>query len=370
MQRATLAALILISLSVFCFGQETVVFESGQGGSASYRIPAMIGLRSGKILAFAEGRKNGASDFGDIDIVLRTSADNGKTWSEIKVVAENGMLQAGNPAPVVDQLDGRFPKGRIFLFYNTGNTNERETRKGNGLRGVWYKTSTDEGETWSTAVNITSRVKHADWRAFANTPGHALQIKRGKYKGRLFVPINYSKGGPANNFDDYMASAFYSDDHGATFKLSNDIGVKGSNESTAAELSDNGVLLNARNQKGDEKHRIFARSSDGGTTWNEIGFDRVLIDPVCQGSLLNIEGRTIAFSNNADQENRDRLTLRISFDEGRTWAKSIVIDGIAEPNGVDQTAYSDIVRLDKESIGILYEKEDYKKIVFKHVRWK
>lgn len=361
----------LIVLFVFSctisFGQETAVFESGKDGAASYRIPAMIRLKSGKLLAFAEARRKGSGDFGDIDIVLRTSVDKGRTWTNITVVAENGVLQAGNPAPVVNELDPKYPKGRIFLFYNTGNKTEQDVRRGLGTREVWYKTSTDEGRTWSEAVNITSQVKKSDWRSFANTPGHAIQLTKGKYRGRIFVPINYSKGDPQKDFSDYMAAGFYSDDHGRSFKISDDIGIPGSNEATAAETGDGDILFNARNQKGDQKYRITARSTDGGRTWSELGFDKGLPDPVCQGSLLTIDGKTIVFSNNADQKDRNNLTLRISTDAGRTWAKSYLIEGAPDPKGRDVTAYSDIVMLDRKTIGVLYERDDYKQIVFKAV---
>jgi len=363
--------LFIFALCQFVLSQESIVFESGKEGNASYRIPAVIKLKSGKLLAFAEGRRKGAGDFGDVNIVLKTSTDQGKTWSALQDVAENADLQAGNPAPVVDYFDKNYPKGRIFLFYNTGNNTEQQVRKGNGRREVWYKTSIDEGQTWSDPVNISARVKRDDWRSFANTPGHALQLTKGKYKGRIYVPVNYSKGEPNQDFSDYMATAFYSDDHGQTFKLSDDIGIKGSNESTAAELPNNGILLNARNQKGDEKYRIFARSQNGGESWNEAGFDKNLPDPVCQGSLLNLTEKIIAFSNNADQKNRNNLTLRISFDEGKNWTKSILVDGQAGlKTNEDFTAYSDLVLLDKKRIGILYEKEDYKKTVFKIIKWK
>jgi len=360
--------LILVFAAV-AVSQETAVFQSGADGNASYRIPAIVKLRSGKLLAFAEGRKDHAGDFGNVNIVLRTSVDNGKTWSAMQDVVDNARLQAGNPAPVVDLLDRRYPKGRIFLFYNTGDKSEGEVRKGNGTREVWYKTSINEGRTWSDAVKITQQVKRAGWRAYANTPGHALQISKGKYKGRIFVPINYSGGKPQKDFTDYMAAGFYSDDHGETFKISDDIGVKGSNEATAAELPDGGLLLNARNQRGDQKLRITARSSDGGATWNSAEIDGNLPDPICEGSLMNINSRTLAFANNADPDRRDRLTLRISFDAGKTWAKSILVDAAPTPTD-SYTAYSDIVVIDMKRIGILYEKDDYKRIVFRVVKWR
>lgn len=368
---ATVSKILLLLLSSNVFAQEALVFESGKEGSATFRIPAIIQLKTGKLLAFAEGRRKGAGDFGDVNIVLKTSVDGGKTWSDLQDVAENGELQAGNPAPVVEYFDKNFPQGRIFLFYNTGNNTEQQVRKGNGKREAWYKTSVDEGKTWSAAVNISEQVKLSAWRSYANTPGHALQITKGKFKGRIIVPFNYSEGEPQKDFSDYMAAAFYSDDYGKTFKISNDVGIKGSNESTAAELPNNGILLNSRNQKGDEKYRIFARSQNGGKSWSKAGFDKNLPDPVCQGSLLTIRDKIIAFSNNADQKNRNNLTLRISFDEGKTWTKSFLVEGKENlKSNEDFTAYSDLVLIDKNQIGILYEKEDYKKIVFRIIKWK
>ncbi|MCA6456564.1 MAG: exo-alpha-sialidase, partial [Chitinophagaceae bacterium] len=101
--------------------QAVPVFVSGTEGYRIFRIPAIIRLPDGDLLAFAEGRVTGGADFGDIDIVLKRSRDKGRTWSTLQKVTDNDTLQSGNPAPVVDLTDPRYPKGRIFLFYNTGN---------------------------------------------------------------------------------------------------------------------------------------------------------------------------------------------------------------------------------------------------------
>lgn len=384
---------LIVSLVFFCccaniFSQEKIpVFVSGNDGYKSYRIPAIISLPNGDLLAFCEGRVNGAGDFGHVNIVMKRSTDKGKTWSILQLVAENGDLQAGNAAPVVDVTDPAYPKGRIFLFYNTGNNHEGEVRKGNGLREVWYKTSTDNGQTWSDAVNITIQVHRPkqpqintaynfdeDWRGNANTPGHAMQFQNGKYKGRIFVAANHSAGAAQNNFTDYSAHGFYSDDHGKTFHLGETVNVPGSNESIATELSDNKLMMNSRNQKGDVRARIVSISSDGGATWDTSYFDQTLIDPVNQGSLLTVgrkKGKNIiAFSNAADTKRRDNLTLRISYDDGKTWSKSFLIDKSEEGSKGDFTAYSDLVKLGKKKIGVLYERNGYKEIVFTVVKWK
>jgi sialidase-1 len=35
----------------------------------------------------------------------------------------------------------------------------------------------------------------------------------------------------------------------------------------------------------------------------------------------------------------------------------------------DFTAYSDLIKMGRKKIGVLYEKENYSKIVFKQVKW-
>jgi sialidase-1 len=360
------------------------VFESGKEGYSIYRIPAIIRIPNGNLLAFCEGRVNNASDFGDINIVMKRSVDNGKFWDPIQTVVDNATLQAGNPAPVVDLTDPQYPNGRIFLFYNTGNNHENEVRKGNGLREVWYITSTDSGKSWSDPENITLQTHRPkqpgvnklydfpeDWRSYANTPGHAMQFTSGKYKGRIYIAANHSSGDPQDSFKDYNAHGFYSDDHGKTFHISENVSIQGSNESMAVELADDQLVMNTRNQQGDIRERIISISSDGGSNWDTTYFDSQLPDPVCQGSMITINksNNIIAFCNAADKVRRNGLTLRISEDGGKTWAKSWIIDKDFSETKGDYTAYSDLVVLDEKDIGILYERNNYKEIVFITHTW-
>lgn len=71
--------LIVLPLWTFCQTKKVNVFTSGQGGCNSYRIPALIYLPDGDLLAFCEGRVNGSKDFGNIDIVMKHSSDKGHT---------------------------------------------------------------------------------------------------------------------------------------------------------------------------------------------------------------------------------------------------------------------------------------------------
>ncbi|WP_184542043.1 sialidase family protein [Mucilaginibacter sp. FT3.2] len=384
-----LTTYILINLlvtAVYAQQQEVAVFKSGFDGYRSFRIPAITKAPNGDLLAFAEGRVNGGGDFGNIQIVLKRSSDGGKHWGGLQVVASNDTLQTGNAAPVVDSTDPAYPKGRLFLFYNTGNASENMVRKGKGLREVWYKTSTDNGLTWAAPVNITLQVHKPkqpqvnsaynfkeDWRSYANTPGHAIQLAAGKYKGRIYVAANHSAGEPQKHYADGRAFGYYTDDHGQTFKLSDEVNMPGANENMAVELAGNKLMMNIRNQLGNIKQRIIAVSSNGGQTWDTTYFDAHLPDPICQGSILNVgksKGKAIlAVCNDADTLHRDNLTLRISFDEGKTWKQNDVIAKSPAGYQGDFSAYSDLVPVDKRHIGILYEKDDYKQIVFTQHGW-
>jgi sialidase-1 len=376
--KATFIIIFLFcSIKIFAQSKSIPVFVSGTEGYKSFRIPAIIKAPNDDLLAFCEGRVNGSGDFGNIKIVLKRSSNNGKTWTPLQIVASNDSLQAGNPAPVADLTDPRFPQGRIFLFYNTGNGHEGELRKGKGHRDVLFKTSTDNGKTWSDPVDITTQVNRInqpqvnpawnfkeDWRTYANTPGHALQFEHGKYKGRIYVAANHSSGDAKSELRDYQAHGYYTDDHSATFHLSETVPFEGSNESTAAQLTNNSLIMNSRNQTG--KYRVVSMSKNGGETWDTTYVDHHLPDPICEGSLLNIgikhRKSVLAFCNNDDTSSRDSLTLRISFDEGKSWKKKFLI----EPKN---TGYSDIVKISKKKIGVLYEADGYKEIRFVVMKW-
>ena len=389
--RKNILSLVFFICAISTLAQSpfSVIYTSGQEGHKTYRIPAIIKNKQGHLLAFAEGRVNGSGDFGDINIVLKISRDQGRTWSALSTLVDYQDLQAGNPTPVLDESDPRFPKGRIFLFYNTGNNHENEIREGKGLREVWYITSTDGGLTWNTPMNITSQVHRPnqpsrnsayvfkeDWRHYANGPGHGMQFNQGPHAGRILIAANHSEGPRGERGSDYRAHTFYTDDHGETFHLGASIAIPGSNESSATEISGGKLLMNIRNQRGDIRQRIIGLSEDGSATWKETYFDPQLPDPICQGSILTIAQKkglfTLAFSNAADTKNRDNLTIRISKDDGRTWPISIPIENgaAAGESPKDFTAYSDLVSLDSKNIGIVYERKDYSQIVFKKIKWK
>lgn len=362
-----IVALLLIVSPVF---SQIPVFTAGENGYHTFRIPAIVKSTNGTLLAFAEGRKNGTADFGDIDLVMKTSQNNGNTWSNLVVLVDEKDLQAGNPGPVVDVL-----QNQVLLFYNTGNNHEHEVRKGNGERRVQFILSKDHGKSWSSPRDISPWVHQLEqenpWRCYAITPGHAIQATRGKYKGRIFVAANHSQGEPQQDWSDYRSHGFYTEDFGKTFHLTPTLKYPGSNEATAAFLGKK-LILNARDQSGKSRRRVVAVSRDGGVSWKNEYVDTVLLDPINQGSLLLLEdGKTLAFSNAHHEQERNNLSIHISKNGGKSWYKRISIDRTEEPDKKkNYTAYSDLVNLNTKSLGILYEQNNYTEIVFKEVKWR
>jgi len=349
--------------------QPEPLFTSGQGGYTCYRIPALVAWGEGTLLSFAEGRADNCADFGNVDILMRKSVDGGKNWSAAQVVADNGALQAGNPTPVLDTFDPQFPGGRLFLFYNTGTASEYDTRMGLGRRRAYYITSTDQGETWSEPTEISSQIHfdvhsdrpQVDARTLAFAPGHALQFSSGTYKGRIFVPTNHSTGPPQEGFKDYQTYGAFSDDHGKTWAVSEDLGVPSSNEAMAAQIAQDELLLLVRMQNSEYRRKLLARSRDGGASWDTKWLSDELTTPMCQSAIMHCEDLAKTFHlGPADTTARAHLTLWSSTDKGRSWqVEQEVFEG--------SSAYSDLVYLGNGRLGVFYERNDYEEIVFEVV---
>jgi len=337
-----------------------VLWESGQGEYHTYRIPAVAVMPKGTVLAFCEGRKNSRSDAGNIDLLVKRSTDNSKTWSKQKVVWNDSGNTCGNPCPVVDAKTGTI---WLFSTWNRGDDREHEiiSRDSKDTRRVFVMSSTDDGLTWSKPKDITADVKKTDWTWYATGPGSGIQIRHGEHAGRLVLACDHIEAKTKH----YYSHIVYSDDHGKTWTLGGTTPNHQVNECEVVELADSRLMLNMRNYDRSQKKRQRAFSNDGGITWQDQGFDDTLIEPICQASIqryspLGENKRNVILFSNPASTKRVNMTVRASFDDGKTWPlKRSLHSG--------PSAYSDLAVLADGTAACLYEsgkQHPYEQIVF------
>jgi sialidase-1 len=339
------------------------IYKAGENGYSCFRIPAMVTTTKGTVLAFAEARKNNCGDAGDIDLVVKRSSDNGKTWGALQMIWSDSTNTCGNPAPIVDKRTGNII---LLSTWNLGTDHEKAitNQTSRDTRRIFVLSSADDGNTWSQPKEITTEVKPAGWTWYATGPGSGIQIEKGPYKNRLVVACDHSVGGEKGSF----SHSVYSDDGGNTWHLGGltEVGV---NESTVAELSKGNLMLNMRNS-GPARCRQVSISKDGGRSWSSIYPDSTLIEPVCEGSLIsyNYRGkkRCLVFSNPASKTSRSNMTVRLSYNNGKTWPfKKVFYSG--------PSAYSNVSILSDGQIGCLFEagyNKPYEGIVFDSATFK
>lgn len=348
-----LAAAILSSTGTALRAQnlfeQTELFVGGQDNYNTYRIPSVICTKTGTVLAFSEGRKEIGSDGGPTDIVLKRSLGNSGKWTPafatksgegrdlhdtmmwlpLQVIFRSTHGEAYmNPVPVIDQSDGT-----IFLVANLYPQPYKDANQ-----VIWLTKSTDEGATWSTPIEITQGTGLHEIG-----PGAGIQLR----SGRLAIQV----------YDGII----FSDDHGQSWKFGG-IAPGDWNETQVVQLVDGSLLFSRRKAP----NRVFMYSKDEGQTFSQPVPVPEIPDPDCQGSMIRYtredQGYTknrILFANplsgnlgvgsgESDPRGRFNVTVRMSYDEGKTWpVEKMILRGPG--------AYSSMTVFPDGSIGILFE---------------
>jgi sialidase-1 len=344
------------------------LFEPNTGGYKLYRIPGVVVTAKGTVLAYCEARKSDRGDWGTIDILLRRSADGGKTWDAPRAIADVPGPKPKNPVALAQKLadpnDVTY-NNPVMIADRSGAVHLLFCLE---YMRCFYARSDDEGQTWSAPVEITEAAfdpfrKEYDWKVLATGPGHGIQLR----SGRLVVAVWLSTGTGGHAHRPSVTSTIVSDDGGKNWKrgevaIPNTAEWVNPNEATVAELPDGKVMLNARSES-KANRRLVAVSPDGATNWSKPAFDDDLVEPICMGSLLAVPGEkpVLLFANPDNLERaagkaapgtpRDRknVTVRLSEDGGKTWpVKRAVEPGFS--------GYSDLAATKDGTVLLVYER--------------
>jgi sialidase-1 len=328
------------------FFEKTDVFRARTHGFYTYRIPTLACTQKGTLLAFAEARVGGTSDWAGMSLVMSRSLDQGRSWEPMRKLASSEKKPVHNAVAIIPHNSGKIH----FLYCHN-------------YKQAFYMVSKDDGKSFSEPVEIThifdAFKSDFKFRVLATGPGCGIQLK----SERLIVPIWL---GRRHNHRPQVASVIYSDDDGETWNCSEVIlgPLVNAGENMAVQLADGSVLLNVRNEA-EICRRGISISKNDGKIWSEPVFDDALLEPVCFASIIrfttkeNEDKNRILFVNPDSIEGkptpvfnmrpRQNLTIKLSYDECESWPVSKTIDpGLS--------GYADLAIGKDYSIYCLYER--------------
>ena len=364
----------------------STVFENKKEGYVTYRIPSVLTLPTGRILAITEARNAGRTDCAENDIVLKASDDDGQTWGKMVLMAESGKASLNNPTAVyVEELD------RVIVLFQEypPKTHEGLTQvgyKGKNITRTYQIYSDDHGETWSKKKDITKQFKQYEAKGYASGPGIGIRVTAGPDKGRILIPVNVSAG--KKGWYNYLVA---SDDLGESWHILPEGSEYGTNESQVVQLTETDFLINARchryeNAELEEpqgwnpwnfgevtrfRADIPVNIEGDNTMWYTTKIRRDMPDPLCQGAIYRYSGlqgkerSRLLFVNAASQlsyptakKGYNRMppmrmngTVRISYDNGKTWKYTKRIYG----DRFTEFQYAVLTRMSNGRIGCFFE---------------
>ncbi|OHT00383.1 secreted sialidase [Tritrichomonas foetus] len=328
--------------------KEIVVYKGGDYGSKYYRIPGIVVAHDNSLVVSTDKRWKSPADLPNvIDLLGRRSTDFGRTWSEPALLGGGGADDGyGDGSLVVDRKSGVI----ICTFCGEGDFFNSTFDK---PHHIFYVKSYDNGATWTEKVDITSQLygincSHLErkyWNSMFITSGSSLQLR----SGRIMAVAVVRKGHEKDGYSDYVV---YTDDLGKTW----DVGLMPAcdlgDESKMVELNNGDILMTIRHKL----FRYFAISHDKGLTWDPYYEMRDIVDPGCNGEIKRYTSTKdgydkdrILHTNLHHPTDRKNLTVRLSYDEGKTWPVQKVLHS-------ELAMYSSIAILPNGTIAVYYEK--------------
>lgn len=251
-----------------------------------YRIPAIATASNNTVLAFSDYRPcSNDIGYGEVDIMLRRSYDNGETWSAPVCIADGQggnqnvfNVGFGDAAVVADRESGKVLVMAVAgkqVFANGSATGHNSMAK---------IVSNDNGESWDAPEDVTSQFMIAENSLFPKAytmffgSGRMLQSRVYKAEGAAYYRIYGALliKHPSDTYTGYCNYVVYSDDFGSTWKIlggSIEAGMccNGGDEPKVEELPDGSIVLSSR-KGGGRYFNVFTYTdkATGAGVWGDV----------------------------------------------------------------------------------------------------
>ncbi len=256
----------------------------------------------------------GTGEGNDNYVVLITSGDDGRTWSEPKLAIDiPGPVRAFDPCLWHD------PTGRLWLCWAQSNTLY------DGRAGTWAITTTDssdENPTWSKPRRIAHGI-------MMNKPT-ALST------GDWAFPIAVWNRQPFREdlARERFSNLYVTSDQGKTFRFLRgpDVPNRAFDEHMLVERKDASWWVLVRTSYGIGQ----SFSKDRGTSWSP-GEDSGIKGPNSRFFLRRLASGRLLLVNHHHFTGRSHLTASLSDDDGKTWYGYLLLDdrkNVSYPDGV------------------------------------
>lgn len=360
--------------------KETILYNSSNTKKAPYRIPAIVTMSNGKILAISDYRPGGndVGNGGEVDIYARISNDNGATWSGddntphdntsniIKVADGTSSLAYGDAA-----VAAHSETGDVLVLCVGGNSTKFTSATTSTTNYYTYMfRSSDYGRTWSSA-NVTSTFKGST-SLLKNKKVCSMFFASGRLlvskhtPGRVYGAIltrEYNSGYSNYNY------VFYTDDFGQSWSmLGSDYAISGADEAKLEELPNGDILISSRTSGG-RNFNIYSTSTQSWGTQQKVDFTD---GNATNGELMIYRGvykvgettgatYDIMLQSLPTASNRAKVSVFYRPVENKQYSVSEIASGWVK--GIEvydgNSAYSAMTIMPNGEIGFLYEKDYY-----------
>lgn len=317
------------------------VWTSNMNNCLYYRIPAMVVAADGSLVSVIDMRYNSEADLGyhKIDLAVRRSTDNGRTWTVNQKIAEGD----GRTAAAYGFGDAALVKaqsGKLVCLMAAGNTSFQS-----GMRHMFMISSNDNGVTWTTPEEVTTPARFTDnvtgqqglgLPSIFTTSGRGICTADGRL---MFLVV--AKVAGAGSYRNFL---LYSDDEGQTWTLGKPVVYAGADEAKLAQRPDGSILASIR-QNG---QRGFNVGSPDGLTWMGQTKNPSLVGNNCNADILTYDGELMIHSIIVNTSTRRDLRIFSSVDGGNTWRERTTISSA-------DAAYSTLEKLNDGSLAVMFE---------------